>query len=120
MAALTQPQPDRAVAATLHSPHGKAVAPAGDRTDHPLQHAVDKRPAEHDHNAERRLGARYSQSLLSGQRATGLPAKEPNQEPTQADVRVSGLTGAIQIAGSNRPSRLLSCHENLSSHTKDR
>jgi len=28
--------------------------------------------------AERRLGARYSQSLLSGRRAVGLPAKEPN------------------------------------------
>ena len=26
----------------------------------------------------RRLGVRYSQSLLSGRRSTGLPAKEPN------------------------------------------
>jgi hypothetical protein len=26
-------------------------------------------------------------SLLSGRRSAGLPAKEPNQEPTQADIR---------------------------------
>src|SRR5215475_5698907 len=32
-------------------------------------------------------GVRYSRSLLFGRRSTGLPAKEPIQEPTQADFR---------------------------------
>src|SRR5215813_3393352 len=56
-----------------------------------------------------RLGVRYSQSLLSGRRSTGLSAKEPIQEPTQADIRrhratpgdSRNVTGGQGVAGSN-------------------
>jgi hypothetical protein len=40
----------------------------------------------------RRLGVRYSQSLLSRRRSTGLPAKEPFQEPTWTDFRPQPAT----------------------------
>ena len=40
-----------------------------------------------DNGAERLLARVIHSLLLSDRRSTGLPAKEPNQEPTQADIR---------------------------------
>src|SRR5215471_13842006 len=47
----------------------------------------------------RRLGVRYSQSLLSRRRAASLPAKEPFQEPTWADSGDVQLRQATVEAG---------------------
>ena len=55
-------------------------------TDHPWR-STGESGQRQQCRADRRLGARYSQSLLSGRRSAGLPAKEPFQEPTRTDFR---------------------------------
>src|SRR5215468_4882199 len=50
-------------------------------------HGHNRRELTLASRSEWRLGVRYSQSLLSGRRSTGLPAKEPIQEPTWTDFR---------------------------------
>src|SRR5262249_56817331 len=70
-----------------HSKRANVPRPPLYRAESPnMDHTLlDQRPAKA--RADRRLGARYSQSLLSGRRSAGLPVKEPIQEPTWTDFR---------------------------------
>ena len=61
------------------------VSPSADK-GRPNAHA-EYRPSGSSDAPGRRAVVRYSQSLLSGRRAAGLPAKEPIQEPTWTDFR---------------------------------
>ena len=69
------------------SEYGVAVYPQAASADQPVLSPPRAALPSASRRVCRRLGARYSQSLLSGRRAASIPAKEPNQEPTQADTR---------------------------------
>jgi len=62
------------------SEYGVAVYPQAASADQPVLSPPRAALPSASRRVCRRLGARYSQSLLSGRRAAGLPAKEPNQE----------------------------------------